>query len=42
MARSKVNKSKITDENTFNGDHSENETNPGSSKEGKAFFLVFF
>ena len=37
----RVNKSKITGQNTFNGDHFEIERNPESSK-GKKTFWVFF
>ena len=37
----KVNKSKITGENTFNRDHFETEGNHESSKDKKALFWVF-
>ena len=37
----RVNKSKITCENTFNGDHFEIEGNHGSSKDEKLLFWVF-
>ena len=38
----RVNKSKITDENPFNGDHFEIEDNHGSIKDEKALFWVVF
>ena len=37
----RVNKSKITDENTFSGDHFEIEGNQGSIKDEKTLFWVF-
>ena len=37
----RVNKSKITGENTFNGDHFEIEGNHESSKDEKTLFWVF-
>ena len=36
----RVNKSKITGENIFNGDHFENEGKHGSIKDEKAFFWL--
>ena len=37
----RVNKSKITGENTFNVDHFEIEVNHGSSKDEKIFWGIF-
>ena len=37
-----INKSKITGENTFNGDHFEIQGNHGSSKDEKTLFIYVF
>ena len=41
IINNRFNKSKITDENTFNGDHFEIEDNHESSKDEKSLFWVF-
>ena len=37
----RVNKSKITGENTFNGNNFDSEGNHGSSKDEKTFLMIF-